>query len=444
MSLRWKLALSLAVLGAFIATFFGFTAYLLIRNRLLAEVDRSLTQSTAVLVDRGRVPQTRPGGSLLDRSNLLELYAVQRLNRAGEVVADAGVAPLPVSDDDIAVARTGRGVVLRTVTVETTKVRVRTTATPGTGAVMVARSFDETERVLRNLSARLLFCVIFTAIGAAGIGWLVAWRMTRPLTRLTGAAEHVALTEDLDADVPDTGRDEVGRLGHAFRNMLNALRTAQVSQRRLVQDASHELKTPLTSIRTNTAVLRKYPELDPASRERILEDLNLEVEELVALVDELVEVALEGRSDETPAEVDLAALVARVATRIERRTGHRITVMSDSSLVIGQPGQLERAVSNLLLNAAKFDQSSVPIEVRTHHGRVEVRDHGPGIPPVDRARVFERFYRSEAARSAPGSGLGLAIVRDVARAHGGDVFLGDAVGGGAIVGFQIPVAPPSS
>lgn len=439
MSLRWKLALSLALLGAFIATVFGFTAYALTRTRLLTEVDRSLAQSTSIVADRTRNPR-QPGLGPLDRGNLLELYGVQRLNRGGEVVLDAGISDLPIDQDDIAIARAGRGVHLRTADLESARVRIRTTGTNGGGALMVARSLEETDRVLDTLAGRLILSVLLTMFGAAVLGWLVAWRMTTPLTRLTQAAEHVAATDDLDATVPDAGRDEVGRLGHAFRNMLAALRSARASQRRLIQDASHELKTPLTSIRTNTAVLRKYPDIDAPSRDRILEDLNLEVEELVSLVDELVEVALEGRSDEMPVELDLAVLVQRVASRIERRTGHEIHVVAQASPVVGQTGQLERAVSNLLLNAAKFDQSSTPIEVQVVPGRIAVRDHGPGIPAADRARVFERFYRSDAARSAPGSGLGLAIVRDVARAHGGDVFLGDAPGGGAIVGFQIPSA----
>lgn len=440
MSLRWKLALSLALVGAFVATVFGFTAYALTRTRLLTEVDRSLAQSTAVVIERSRNPR-QPGIGPLDRGNLLELYGVQRLNRVGDVVGDTGISDIPVNQTDVEIARVGNGVQLRTADLERARVRIRTTGTAGGGALMVARSLEETDRVLANLAVRLVLSVLLATLGAAFIGWLVAWRMTGPLTRLTQAAEHVAVTDDLDAPVPDTGRDEVGRLGQAFRNMLTSLRSARASQRRLIQDASHELKTPLTSIRTNTAVLRKYPDIDAPSRDRILEDLNLEVEELVALVDELVEVALEGRSDEMPAELDLGVLVQRVATRIERRTGHSVQVTAQASPVIGQGGQLERAVSNLLVNATKFDQTATPIEVRVLPGRVEVRDHGPGIPAADRARVFERFYRSDAARSAPGSGLGLAIVRDVARAHGGDVFLGDAPGGGAIVGFQIPVAP---
>jgi two-component system sensor histidine kinase MprB len=440
MSLRWKLALSLAVVGALVATALGATAFLLTRNRLYGEVDRSLEQNITLIV-RGPDRDGRPGGRPDERGeriNLLDVYAVQRIDASGAIVAGSGLAYLPVDGRDRMIAASERGEQTRTAETEGTHIRIRTEGVAG-GAILIGRDLAPTQRVLTNLAWWLLVLVVATTVGAAAVGWIIAWRMTRPLVRLTGAAEHVAATEELDATVPEAGRDEVGRLAGAFRNMLQALQLSRTAQRRLVQDASHELKTPLTSIRTNTAVLRKYPELDADERDRILADLDLEVEELVALVDELVEAALEGRSDEPPVEVDLGELITRVATRVERRTGHPITVEVDSSMVLGQGPQLERAVSNLLENAAKFDTGSVPITCTMVSGRIIVSDHGPGIPDADKPRVFERFYRADAARSAPGSGLGLSMVREIARAHGGDVFVGDAPAGGTTIGFTIPV-----
>ncbi len=441
MSLRWKLALSLAAIGALVASAFGVAAYVLTENRLLAEVDRSLERTVETIADRGqRLPPGARPENRIDRFGTLDVYAVQQINPDGEIVGGTGVTYLPVDREDRRIAARGFGSQVRTDEVDETAVRIQTIGIRGGGALLLGRDLAETERVLSTLAWWTLALVIMATLGSALIGWLLAWRMTRPLVELTGTAERVAVTDDLDTNVPDEGSDEVGRLAGAFRNMLASLRSARDQQRRLVQDASHELRTPLTSIRTNTAVLRKYPDLDPAERERILQDLNTEVEELVALVDELVDAAVEGRSDEATTAVDLVALAASVAARVERRSGHRIEVEGAPWSVSGQQGQLERALSNLLENAVKFDGGDVPITCRIEPGRITVIDHGPGIADADKAQVFERFFRTDSARSAPGSGLGLAIVRDIARAHGGDVFVGDTPGGGLSIGFTLPIA----
>ncbi len=244
------------------------------------------------------------------------------------------------------------------------------------------------------------------------------------------------------------GRDEVGRLAASLTTMLDRLAAARAAQDRLVQDAAHELRTPLTRLRTNASVLRRIGELTPDARERLVADLQGETRELSHLVDELVELALSGRGDGAvdPAEepVALAAVAERVAERVRRRTGRAVRVDADGSVVRGRRQGLERAVGNLLENAAKFDGGDdgergdggrEPLEVHVEEGRVTVRDRGPGIDPADAERVFDRFYRADSARGLPGSGLGLAIVRDVAHAHGGTVFARARPGGGAAVGF---------
>lgn len=434
MSLRWKLALSLAAVGALVASAFGVTAYMLTRNRLLAEVDRSLTRTVDEVAERRGPLGPRPADRI-DRFGTLDIYAIEQINNDGDLVAGTGVSYLPVDRIDRKIAARGAGSQFRTEEIEETSVRVHTVGIRGGGALLVGRDLSEVQRVLATLAWWMLVLAVGATFGSALVGWLVAWRMTQPLVQLTNAAEHVAQTDDLDAEVPSHGRDEVGRLAASFRNMLDALRSSRAAQRSLVQDASHELKTPLTSIRTNTAVLRKYAEIDGKERQRILHDLNAEVEELVTLVDELVDAALEGGSDEPVTAVEIDALARAVAERVERRSAHRILIEGSGGMVSGRRGSLERALTNLLENAVKFDTSSQPIICRIEPGRVTVVDHGPGISDSDKPRVFERFYRSDAARSAPGSGLGLAIVRDIARAHGGDVFLGDTPGGGLTIGW---------
>jgi two-component system sensor histidine kinase MprB len=280
--------------------------------------------------------------------------------------------------------------------------------------------------------------VVVVAGAALGLGWLIATTVTRPLVRLTRAATDVERSRRLDVEVPVAGKDEVGRLGEAFNGMLAALAASRDDQRRLVEDAGHELRTPLTSVRTNLAVLRRHPDLDPETRERVLADLHTETEELVGLVEEVVALA-RGVTDGAPPErIELGLLAAAVAARAERRHGRPVTVTADDSVVEAPPPALERAISNLIDNAAKFDPGDGPIDVVVADGELTVLDRGPGIPPGDEARIFDRFYRSDGARSLPGSGLGLSIVREVAAGNGGAVAASARPGGGAVVGFHLP------
>src|SRR5690606_14485800 len=139
----------------------------------------------------------------------------------------------------------------------------------------------------------------------------------------------------------------------------------------------------------------------------------------------------------------LAGLAERVAERTRRRTGREVLVDADGSVVHGQPTALERALSNPVENAAKFDaEGTAPIEISIRGGRVEVRDRGPGIDEAELGHVFERFFRSPAARALPGSGLGLSMVEEIVRSHGGTVFAANREGGGAVIGFTLPVLPP--
>ncbi len=307
--------------------------------------------------------------------------------------------------------------------------------------IQVARSLDSTERVLHRLREKTMLAVALVSAAAGGLGWLIARQVTRRLTILTLAAEDVARTGRLDVEVPVHGRDEAGRLSEAFSGMLGALARSRDDQQRLVQDAGHELRTPLTSLRTNIATLRRHEQMEPEVRQSVLSDLDTETKELTTLVNELVELATDRYTDEPIETVGLGDIAAGVAERTTRRTGRAVTIDADGSAVDGQRGALERAVSNLVDNAVKFDASgSAPIEVVISHGRVEVNDRGPGVPTDDLDRIFDRFHRAVTARSRPGSGLGLSIVREIAERHGGTVFASNRDGGGASIGFVLPRA----
>ena len=221
--------------------------------------------------------------------------------------------------------------------------------------------------------------------------------------------------------------------------MLSALASSRAQQRRLVADAGHELRTPLTSLRTNIDLLSRASELPAADRAEALADARLELEELSALVAELLDLAADA-PPEASVGLRLDEIVGEVVERFRRRTGREVTLEAAPTPAAGKPIGLARAVSNLLDNAHKWSPPGGKIEVRVEGGRVEVRDHGSGIDPADLPRVFERFFRSAAARGTPGSGLGLAIVQQTAEEHGGRAFAANAPGGGALVGFEIPAA----
>jgi two-component system sensor histidine kinase MprB len=323
-----------------------------------------------------------------------------------------------------------------TVSVDGDEYRVRTSGIPR-GAFQVARSLEETDRILRSLRVRTIALALIVAGIAAAIGVWIANSVTGPLRRLTAAAEHVGTTGRLDAPVGSAGDDEVGRLSSAFDRMLGALASSREQQRRLVQDAGHELRTPITSIRTNLDVMRRHPDLAPADREAVVADIHAEVEQLTELVNEIVAVSTGDFVDEPREQLDLVDLATEVAARYERRSGRDIVVVGESTPVLAQRAAVQRALSCLLDNAIKFDPSGVPIEVSVGEGGIAVADRGMGIPDDELALVFERFHRTDEARAMAGSGLGLSIVRDVAERHGGSVFARSRDGGGTVVGFRL-------
>ncbi len=181
--------------------------------------------------------------------------------------------------------------------------------------------------------------------------------------------------------------------------------------------------------------------MSDADREAILVDLHAETGELSALVDEVVALGSGTEADEPPSTFDLAVLVGELAERFERRTSRSFVVSSEPSPITAQRSGVQRAVSCLMENATKFDQSGGSIDVTVGPGTVTVADRGIGIAEADLTMVFDRFHRSDEARTMPGSGLGLSIVREVARRHGGEAFASNRDGGGAVVGFRLGPVP---
>jgi two-component system, OmpR family, sensor histidine kinase MprB len=455
MSLRSRFALAFALVGAVVAALVGVLSYQAASDRISAETDRTLASvSTAVAagqtqvldafvaVEPGRGPgPDRDGRRGPDHDNDQQLIA-QAVAPDGTTTHLGGrPVTLPVSDLTRTLAASGLPgqAVTTDIVVGLDGYRQLTTVLDGgRGALQVAVDVDQTRRVLGGMANQITGFSLAVLLAAAGAGWLLARRITGRLVRLAGIAEEISGHGHLDREVPVDGRDEVGRLSAAFNTMLGRLAAARDAQDRLVQDAAHELRTPLTSLRTNASVLRRIAELSPAARDRLIDDVQGETRELSHLVDELVELALSGPSDDVQEPVALADAAHRTVERVQRRTGREVRLDADDSVVRGHRVGLERALSNLLENAAKFDgDGREPIELHIQRGTVTVSDRGPGIEAGDTERVFDRFYRADTARGLPGSGLGLAIVRTVAEDHGGTVFARPRPGGGATVGFSV-------
>ncbi|MGB2711903.1 MAG: HAMP domain-containing sensor histidine kinase, partial [Conexibacter sp.] len=321
-------------------------------------------------------------------------------------------------------------------------VRVFTRPGPPGYALQIARPLTEVQRTLDRLAVVLLLVSAGGIALAAALGRFVARTALAPVARLTGTVEHVAETGDLSRriEVPAASGDELSRLARSFNAMLAALESSVGRQRQLVADASHELRTPLTSLRTNVEVLARSPTMPAAERDGLLADVVGQLDELGALVGDVVELA---REEEQPLETEVVRFDELVEAAVRRARGRAgapsFEVALDPCLVRGVPARLDRAVANLLDNAAKWSPPGAAVEVALRDGGLTVRDRGPGIAPEDLPRVFERFYRAPAARGLPGSGLGLAIVRQVAELHGGRVEAQAAEGGGALLRLALPL-----
>ncbi len=316
-------------------------------------------------------------------------------------------------------------------TVDGVHARIYTVSLGNGFALQVARPLNEVDHTLQQTRLVLLL-VALGGIGiAGGLGLLVAGAALRPVRRLTAATEHVAATQDLGSRIEVDGHDELSRLAASFNTMLEALDRSQQSQHRLIADASHELRTPLTSLRTNIEVLALDRKMPAADREQLLADVVEQLGEMTVLVSELVELARGERPAADPEEVRLDLLVDEAVVRARRnRPGVTFETELEETTIHGVPGSIDRAVSNLLDNAAKWSPDGGTVEVAVEGPQVVVRDHGPGIADDDLPHVFDRFYRAPNARGRPGSGLGLAIVRQVAESHGGEVVAEQPEGGG--------------
>jgi two-component system, OmpR family, sensor histidine kinase MprB len=439
MSFRARLALVAAAAVALAIIAASFVVYFVVRDQLRSTVDSSLRTTAAQVAttpvhdfNHFNAPSSELGGA--------PGYP-QIVNSNGDVFLPRGAdISLPVNNSVTKIAQSGSGTYFMDAHVNGVHVRIVTfpyELQPGI-AVQIARPLTEVDHSLGRIENYLILIGGAGIAIAAALGLAVSRAALAPVRRLTATTETVTKTGDLSQRIETSGRDELGRLAASFNTMLGALEESTRAQRQLVADASHELRTPLTSLRTNMEVLASDRRLPPGERERLLQDVVEQLGEMTTLIAELIDLA-RGEQQTAEAEEVRLDLVAADAVERARRNRPAVTFITNlqESVVHGVPSTIERAVANLLDNAAKFSPPGGDVEVGVHDATVTVRDHGPGIDEQDLPYVFDRFYRASSARGLPGSGLGLAIVRQVAEAHGGVVVAERAEGGGTRVTMRL-------
>jgi two-component system, OmpR family, sensor histidine kinase MprB len=440
-SFRARLTLVAAAAVALAVVLASVVVWVVVRNQLYRELDNRLKVRAAEI--------TAPPGPHIERSYGGRLFLdvpgtylgndyVQAVYPSGSPLLTLGEPrPLPV---DVRARRAATGVgdaYFSTTHLGHMKMRVLTI--PGSVfAVQIARPLDEVEHTMNRIT---LFLLLIAAGGigvAVALGLLVSRATLAPVRRLTTATETVTATGDLSERIERGGHDELGRLASSFNTMLGALEESTRAQSQLVADASHELRTPLTSLRTNIEVLASERLLPPGERERLLSDVVEQLNEMTTLVAELIELARGEREPGRPEEVRLDLVAADAVERTRRnRPGITFTADLHESIVHGVPATIERAVANLLDNAAKWSPPGGEVEIVVRDGEVTVRDHGPGIDAEDLPHVFDRFYRASSARGMSGSGLGLSIVRQVAETHGGEIVAEQPEDGGTLMRLRL-------
>jgi two-component system sensor histidine kinase MprB len=446
MSFRLRLTLLTAIAVAAAIVGASFLVYFVDRGQLIGQVDSELTAMKTFPPAQLLLNSHARAEQLLGRNAGATVRLTTRAAPNGPFAGKKFVLPrsLTVVQMQVASGSTGRAWA-RNLGFETTAIggvhsRVLTLSAP-VGIVRLSTSLVGVDRNLAHLRW-LLILISVGGIGAALLlGALVSGRALAPLRRLTTTTEQIVETGDLSRRTGQRGRDEISRLSTRLDELLSMLEASLRTQRQLVADASHELRTPIATLRANFELLAEPGTLDDGERTELLADVRDELESMTTLVGELVELA-RGEEPDLPASEFRLDEVVRIAVDRTAKRAPEISFRTqlEPTLVTGVPERVERAVANLLDNARKWSPASGEVDVAVHDGLVEVRDRGPGVADADRTRVFDRFYRSPATRGMPGAGLGLAIVKQIADAHGGTVTIDNAPGGGAVVRLQLSIA----
>jgi two-component system sensor histidine kinase MprB len=447
MSLRRRLSYVAAAVVAIAIVLAALVCYWVVRDQLRGQVDDALrTQAAAYL---GPALGQQPPGIPASAGGPAQYWQIASINGG----AYQGNYALPITAQVRQVATSGSGGFLSDVWIGDNHLRELVfPARWGTefdnapAAVQLARPLNGIDHVLSQLRLILVLLCVFGVALAAVLGRLAARRVLAPLAEVAQTAQHIFETEDLTSRIHVHADDEVGQLARRFNAMIERLQSSRAelddsvrAQRQLVADASHELRTPITSLRTNIEVLLAGGRLDEEDRRRLLTDVVEQSEELSGLISDLIELARGDLPVGLAEDVRLDGIVEESLARARRdHPGIRYEATLSPVVVEGIPERLGRAANNLLDNAARHSPPGGVVDVAVDADGIRVRDHGSGVDEADLPYVFDRFFRGANSRGRQGTGLGLAIVRQVAIQHGGSVSAANAPDGGAIFAVLLP------
>lgn len=472
-SLRRRLVAGLLLLTTLAIIAVGFAAVVLLRGYLVERVDDQLTRSPARF---GAFPQGFPNAGNGNQSGrqLPTPFVITTVDAAGKVIT---TQPATIEQDghapDVSSFTTARVAKLngRVVEVPSTnggsdylaRARPNDDGTPT--SIVLAVSLSSVDNTVRRLTLLITALGLVVLLLVGGLGFLVVRAGLRPLVGVEETAEAIAagdLTRRVPAGPPGT---EVGRLSDSLNGMLHQIESAfrgreasEARLRRFVADASHELRTPLTTIRGYAELFRQGALTDPADATRAVGRIETESVRMGLLVDDLLLLArLDQQRPLREEDVDLAALAAAAvddAHASDPERTYALTVETDDAHIRGDADRLQQVLANLLGNVREHCPPGTSVDIRVtgidvpegddaaarRWVQVDVTDDGPGLEEEQLTRVFERFYRTDAARTRGGSGLGLSIVQAVVQAQGGQVGCSSILGEGTTLSFRLPAA----
>jgi signal transduction histidine kinase len=434
-SIRSRVTTASSVVVICLLALIGLLLVVAQRHLLTLGIDEAVVQAVdnlePAVVGAGRAAKLPPPGDPEDSFTIL-------VDADGGLVSKVGSTPMFVrpSASELSIAT----VEFANLVGRRYRVLARPVATvDGPMTIVEGKNLDDVDESVTTLATTLGVALPVSVVVLAGLVWWITGKVLGPVEAIRAEVSGIGAGE-LNRRVPEPGTgDEIQRLASTMNAMLERIEDAHTQQRRFIDDAAHELKTPLARLRSELDVHVAHPE-DP---EAMLRRLGVEVEELDALLQDLLllsRIDASGRPIQEQ-EVDLDDVALSEASRV------RPDVVVDKTGVtavrtVGDPAQLARAVRNLLDNAARHATSTVAVGVRRHGDRAEltVDDDGNGVPDDSRERIFDRFARLDDSRTrnAGGVGLGLAIARGIARAHGGDLVVGQSELGGARFVLALP------
>ena len=468
MTLRLQITIALGMLAAVAAVSAALFSYTSVDQRLHAETDTflddrislvlSFVATRSQLADAGSELPFEPDIANPSPAGSITRYDVelQFLRADGSIAAAIQDAVLPAAQTDIDRALESAEAIPSQVRIDGRTYETRFIGFDAPNgervALQVGRDITGQIDTLEQLRFRLIMLVSAVVAASAVAGYFLANKLVRPLEQLRAATRAVADTKDFSEAIPIEGNGEIADVAADFNVMLAKLDESALQQRRLVQDASHELRAPLSTLRANVELSQRMAmrakalgqDSDESESEYIamLGTAIGEVDELSRLVDELVNLA-SFPFDESPTELlDLAEVTHGTVEAFRLRHPDRSSELriGKNRPINGKRVHLQRAIANVLANAVKFSATDTTVDVSVDGNRITVSDRGPGILEADLDRIFDKFYRSPTVQTIEGSGLGLAFVAEVVQAHGGTVHAMNRDGGGTTITLDIPPA----